>query len=125
MRAFGYARDRTCWVACALYATNRWAVPAAVKNVFLRGYFNDCLLIPAALPLMLLLERWLGLRGVDTAPRWPEVLFHLVIWSVAAEVVGPHLFPHAQGDVFDVAAYAAGAIVALLVWTRAYAARPA
>lgn len=122
MNAFGYARDRTCWLACALYAMNRWAVPAALKNVFLRGYFNDCLLIPAALPLMLLLERRLGLRADDSAPRWTEVLFHLVIWSVAAEVVGPRLFTRAQGDVFDVAAYAAGALVAMLAWGRAYAA---
>lgn len=121
MRRFGYARDRTCWIACALYATNRWAVPAALKNGFLRGHFNDCLLIPAALPLMLLLERWLGLRRDDAAPRWTEVLFHLVIWSVAAEVVGPRLFAHAQGDGVDVVAYAAGAAVAMLAWRRAYA----
>lgn len=116
MTRFGYARDRLCWLACTFYAANRWVLPGAWKNAFLRNYFDDILFIPAALPLMLWLQRFLGLRPTDAFPDWKEVLFHLVIWSFAAEVVGPHLFRTATGDVWDVAAYTVGAIVAALAW---------
>ena len=118
MKKFRYARDWVCCVSCVLYATNRWGVPEEAKNEFLLDHFNDLLLIPAALPLMLWLERRLGLRETDAMPAWSEVLLHLVVWSVAAEVVGPRIFPHAVGDVWDVAAYTAGALVATLIWQR-------
>lgn len=116
MKTFGYARDRLCWIACAFYATNRWLIPAHLKTAFLRNHFNDLLFIPAALPLMLWLERRLGLRDNDAPPDWIEVVLHLVVWSIAAEVVGPRLFKHAVGDIWDVAAYTAGAIVSLAIW---------
>ena len=118
MKRYGYARDPVCWISCLCYAANRWGLPAAWKGPFLREHFNDCLFIPAALPLMLRLERRLDLRRVDTPPHWKEVLYHLVIWSVAAEVVGPHVFARATGDVWDVVAYAAGAAVATVIWAR-------
>jgi hypothetical protein len=113
---FRYARDRLCGVACAFYAVNRWALPLSLKGAFLRNHFNDLLFIPAALPLMLWLQRKLGLRHTDAYPDWSEVLLHLVVWSVAAEVIGPRLFAHATGDGWDVAAYAAGALVSAMIW---------
>lgn len=116
MRPFRYAQDRLCGVACAFYAANRWALPLQWKTPFLRHHFNDLLFIPAALPLMLWLQRKLGLRTTDAYPDWSEILLHLVVWSIAAEVVGPRLFARATGDVWDVAAYAAGAVVAAVVW---------
>jgi hypothetical protein len=61
-------------------------------------------------------QRRLRLRTTDTPPDWREVLMHLVVWSVAAEVVGPHFFARATGDIWDVAAYAAGAVVATVFW---------
>lgn len=65
---------------------------------------------------MLWLLRRLGQRTTDAPPDWREVLFHLVIWSFAAETVGPHLFRTATGDWQDAVAYTAGAAVATLVW---------
>ena len=118
MKKYRYARDWVCCVACVLYATNRWGVPEEMKNAFLRDHFDDLLFIPAALPLMLWLERRLGLRDTDAPPAWSEVLLHLVVWSVAAEVVGPRLFAHAIADPWDVVAYAIGALVATLIWQR-------
>lgn len=118
MRKFGYWHDPVCWMACAFYGVNRWVIPEAAKTAFLRNHFNDLFFIPAALPLMLWLERELGLRDNDGPPDWGEVLLHLVVWSVAAELVGPRLFPHAVGDILDVAAYAVGAFVATLIWQR-------
>jgi len=119
VKRFSYWRDPLCLLACTGYAINRWLIPAALKGLFLRGYFADMLLIPAALPPMLGLERWLRLRTDDSAPRWFEILFHFAIWSIAAELIGPFLFRRATADPMDVAVYAVGALVAGLWWRRA------
>lgn len=119
MRRFGYARDPLCLAACACYAVNRWLLPLALKGAFLRFYFADTLLIPAALPIMLWVQQRLGLRPAEARPRWSEIIFHVVVWSVTAEVFAPHLFARATGDAWDMAAYAGGALVAGLVWQAA------
>lgn len=116
MNRFRYACDPLCLLACAVYTLNRWCVPLACKGLFLRGYFSDTLLIPAALPLMLWVQRRVGLRHTDTRPEWREILFHVIVWSVAAELIAPHLFARATGDPWDVAAYAGGALIAGLLW---------
>jgi hypothetical protein len=116
MRKFGYARDPLCIAACVCYAANRWLVPTAIKGVFLRDYFSDTLLIPAALPLMLWLQRRLGMRTDDAPPRWSEIAMHVVVWTIAAEVVAPHFFVRATSDPWDAVAYAGGAAVAGIVW---------
>lgn len=121
---FRYGLDPVCLAACALYATNRWMIPAAAKGTFLRGHFDDLLLVPAALPLMLWLQRALGLRRNDAPPRWNEISFHLMVWGVIAEFVTPHLTAHATGDWRDLLAYAVGAVVAGLWWTRERVLRP-
>jgi hypothetical protein len=84
----------------------------------LSGYFNDLLLIPCALPLFLQLQRWSGLRQHDEPPRTSEIAFHLAVWSILFEVIGPYLM-RTVGDPWDIAAYAAGAIVSGLWWQRA------
>ena len=119
MKKYGYARDPVCLVSCVLYAANRWCLPATLKGPFLRNHFDDLFLIPAALPLILWVQRRLRLRTCDTPPDWREVLMHLVVWSIAAEAIGPRLFPQATGDIWDVAAYAAGAVVAGALWSVA------
>lgn len=116
MNRFRYARDPVCLAACAGYALNRWLVPPAFKGYFLRNYFADTLLIPAALPLMLWLHQQLGLRPAGARPRWSEILLHVAVWSVAAELIAPHLFARATGDPWDVAAYTGGALVSDLIW---------
>jgi membrane-associated PAP2 superfamily phosphatase len=116
VKRFGYARDPLCLLACASYGINRWLVPLALKGWFLRGYFSDCLLIPAALPLMLWMQRKLKLRQADQPPQWSEIALHVTVWSIAAEVIGPHFFTRAHGDPWDVAAYAGGALLSGLIW---------
>ena len=49
MKRFGYFRDPLCVVACALYVLNRLWWRGQFGGEFLAGYFNDVLLIPAAL----------------------------------------------------------------------------
>ncbi len=116
MSRFRYARDPLCAAACACYAANRWLVPLAVKGIFLRNYFADTLLIPAALPLLLWVHARLGFRPPAARPGWREILLHLLVWSLSAEVIASHCFTHATGDPWDVAAYAGGALVSGLLW---------
>jgi len=98
---------------------NRWLVKPHCHSVFLRSWFNDSLLIPCALPLLLLVYRWLHLRPHDQPPTLLEIAAHLALWSVLFEWIGPHLVKHATGDWLDVIAYSAGAVVAAAWWHRA------
>jgi len=116
VKRFGYAFDPLCLFACGLYALSRFWLRPHFGGAFLQGQFNDLLLIPAALPLMLWFERRLRLRADDRRPRWNEIAWHLAVWSVAAEVVAPHFFAHATGDWRDVLAYSAGGLVAGCWW---------
>ena len=118
MKAFRYAFDPLCLSACLLYAVNRWLIEPIYKSPFLHDHFDDLLLIPAALPLILGLQRWIGLRNHDRPPTASEIFGHLLIWSLASELVGPVIFPWAVGDVRDVLAYTLGAVVAGVWWNR-------
>ena len=117
MKRFGYWRDPLFLVGCILYASNRWVLKLHVASPFLHGQFNDCLIVPCALPVMLGLHRWLGLRADDRFPTFQEIAFHVAVWSVLCEVVGPQ-FMRVTGDAKDVLAYAAGGGVAWLWWQR-------
>jgi len=115
-RRFQYWRDPLCLFASAAYVINRWLVPVALQASWWRGHFADVLMVPVGLPLWLWLERRIGWRLNDGAPRWGEVLFALTIWTIAAELVAPRIFTHATGDPWDVVAYVGGALVAGVSW---------
>lgn len=117
MKAFRYLADPLCLVAWFLYALNRGVVLPHVSAGFFRGQFNDCLLVPAALPPVLWLQRRLGLRPHDQPPLGPEIGFHLLVWSVLFEVVGPKVLA-VTGDPWDVAAYCGGGLLAWWWWNR-------
>jgi hypothetical protein len=115
MKRVGYWHDPLCLLCCGLYALNRWVVKPHVNSPFMHGQFNDCLLIPCALPLVLWMQRRLGLRDHDGFPTAGENLFHVVVWSILFEAIGPHIM-RVTGDVRDVVAYAAGGLVAWWWW---------
>jgi hypothetical protein len=116
VKPFRYWRDPLCLIACALYAVNRGWLRSHVGGAFFGGYFNDLLLLPAALPLALWVQRKLGARTHDQSPRWAEIALHLAVWSFTAEVLMPQLSRHATGDWRDLIAYGAGAIAAGCWW---------
>ena len=118
LKKFRYLGDGLFLLASALYALNRWFILARVHSRFMHGYFNDVLLMPCALPPLLLAQRRLQLRTHDEMPTPGELATYLLVWSILFEVVGPHLFRRATADPWDVAAYAFGAIVAGLWWHR-------
>jgi hypothetical protein len=116
MTRFRYLRDGLFLTAAAAYALNRLLFKPLIASPFLRGHFDDLLLMPAALPVMLWAQRQLGLRPHDRAPSWPEMLMHLGVWSVICEFVGPFWLRCGTADWWDVAAYAAGGVAACLWW---------
>ena len=118
MRPFRYLRDPLFLTGCAAYALNRWALKNHTHSAFLHSYFNDLWLIPCALPPVLWLHRMLGLRGHDHPPQLAEILAHLAFWSLLFEWIGPRLAARATGDMLDVLAYAAGALLACCWWQR-------
>lgn len=117
VKTYRFWRDPFFVGGCVLYGVNRWLVKPHVHSLFLRGYFNDVLLIPCALPVVLWLQRRLGLRTLDTPPTPGEIVFHLVVWSLLFEVVGPHLM-RVTGDPLDVLAYTVGGALAGVWWHR-------
>ncbi len=114
---FRYLRDPLCLGACALYAVNRWLWIPLAGGWFVRGHLNDLLLIPAALPPVLWVQRRLEVRVHDRAPDWTEVLFHLALWAVLFEAIGPR-FMRVTGDPLDVVAYAVGAVASGWWWSK-------
>jgi ubiquinone/menaquinone biosynthesis C-methylase UbiE len=115
VRRFPYVLDPLCLVCCALYAVNRWGIKPHCHIVFFHYWFNDILLIPCALPVVLLLQRWFGLRSHDFPPTAGEVTAHVIGWSVLFEVIGPHIM-RTTGDPWDAVAYAAGGLAAFCGW---------
>ena len=118
MKRFRYLFDPLCLGGCALYVLNRWGLKPHTHLALFRFWFNDALLIPCALPLMLQVHRWLGLRTHDQAPTSGEILGHLVVWSILFEVIGPHWIRRATADPLDMLAYAIGASLAWIWWRR-------
>ncbi|HEY0456626.1 MAG TPA: hypothetical protein VGE41_09650 [Verrucomicrobiae bacterium] len=119
MIQFRYIRDPLFLICCGLYALNRFWLKPHWHSVFLVSWFNDVLLIPCALPPLLGLHRWLKLRSHDAPPTRGEVGLHLLFWSILFEWIGPHIFPHTTGDIWDVVAYTAGGVLAWFWWNRA------
>lgn len=118
---FRYGLDPVCLTAAALYVANRfwWKRLCEDPDAFVHCYFGDVLCLPVCLPLVLWLQRRLGLRGHDAAPTWREVAGHWLWWSCCFEWLGPRLpslAPGAVADPFDALAYAAGGLLAALLW---------
>ncbi len=118
MTRFRYLREPLFILGCALYALNRFWWKPHCHSAFLHSYFNDLLLIPCALPPLLFLHRRLKLRTHDQPPTFLELAGHLLVWSFLFEIVGPHFIHHTTGDLWDIAAYCAGGLVAFFWWQR-------
>jgi hypothetical protein len=115
VRRFGYVFDPIFLAGCALYAANRWLIKPHCHIEFFHSWFNDILLIPCALPPLLLVHRWLGLRPAGAMPTTIEIAAHWAGWSVLFELIGPHIM-RTTGDPRDVVAYAGGAVAADIWW---------
>ena len=128
MRRFGYLHDRLFCVALTAYVFNRLVVRPHLSHFFqghfhwawpfLHSHLDDLLLMPAALPIVLWLQRLGGLRQHDRPPGWGEMFLHLAIWSVMCKIIGPLFLNVGVADPLDVLFFAAGGIGACLWWHR-------
>lgn len=104
-------------ISCVAYAANRWIIKPRIGPGIFHDHFNDLWLIPAALPLILWLQRICRLRTHDEFPTAGEISLHLILWSVLFEVIGPR-FIKTTGDWKDVIAYTIGAALAWIWWSK-------
>jgi len=118
MRPFRYLRDRLFLSCCSLYVLNRWGLKPHLQGAFFQCWFNDALLMPCAVPVLLRIHAWLGLRERHALPGAWEIIAHLAGWSVLFEIIGPLVSSHATRDGWDVVAYSVGAAAAYLWWHR-------
>lgn len=100
-----------------LFAVNQTVVKPNTDGLFFRNHFNDLLLIPCAMPILLRLHHLFGWRD-DRPPTAAEIGGHLLLWCVLFEGAGPRLMRHATGDWLDVAAYLAGGTLSWFVWNH-------
>jgi hypothetical protein len=118
VKKFAYLGDGLFLLSCSLYTLNRWIIKPHTHNAFLRFHFNDMLLMPAALPVLLWLQRNLRLRTIDDPPTWGEIALYTIFWSILFEVIGPHWLRLGTSDPWDVVVYFVGGIGAGLWWNR-------
>lgn len=116
---FSYLGNAPFCVSIVCYGVNRFLILGLWQRpeAFWRGHFNDLFLVPCALPPLLLLLRLTGLRSHDNPPRAGEVFFHLILWSLMFEIVGPRL-GKGTSDWRDVASYALSGFLAWLWWNK-------
>jgi hypothetical protein len=117
---FLYIRDPLFISGCLLYLGNRFLLKPLLPNeeLFFHAYFSDLLLIPCALPPILLIHRFLLIRNLDEIPSFQEILIHLVVWSSLFEWIGPNFITTATSDSVDIIAYWAGGIVSWMLWNK-------
>jgi hypothetical protein len=115
---FAYLCDPLFLLTLGLYLANReWIKPNLHRySPLFHGHFNDCLLVPVALPAFLLVYRLLGLRPDDAPPRLWEMMLHVAVWCVFFKWFGPAVLHHGVADPADLACYAGGGIAAWALW---------
>jgi hypothetical protein len=89
-----------------------------VHHGFMHDHFDDVLLLPCALPPLLLAQRWLKLRLSDLPPSAGEIALYWALWTVQCKILGPHITHRATWDPWDILAYAAGGVLAWCWWHR-------
>jgi hypothetical protein len=121
-RPFRYLADPACIGSLLLYAANRWLLkPHHIGGPIAHDYLNDLLCLPLFLPMILRVQRLVGLRHHDAPPRLWEILQHAIVFSIIFEVVLPKYpqYFHTTADPLDAVAYFAGGLaVATLLWWR-------
>lgn len=117
---FGYWADPLFLLCLGVYVVNRLIIKPNLHHYspFFHGHLDDALTVPVALPIYLLVYRWIGFRPDDEPPRWWEVMLHVAVWIVFFKMEGPFIFHHGVGDPIDSWCIAVGGLVSWLVWQR-------
>lgn len=124
---FAYLRDPLFVISVGAYFVNRFAVKPHTDGGFAHDHFNDLICIPFWVPIMLWLQRRIGLRPVDAPPHCHEIVIPLVVWSWTFEFLLPRTGWFAAwcvADYRDIIYYAAGATAAAVFWRFWYDVMP-
>jgi len=115
---FLYLRDPLFLLCLVTYFVNRLLLKSIWTEGFVHEHLNDLICIPFWVPIMLFVQRRLGLRD-DEPPRPAELVIPLVLWSWVFEIILPAI--DGLGDCFyadhlDVMYYAFGTLGAGVFW---------
>jgi hypothetical protein len=113
---FRYLRDPLFMAGSGAYALNRFLLKPNFHSPFLHNWFNDLLLVPCAIPVVLWLFRIFDLRLSDDAPAAFDLIWILTVWSLLFEWVGPRFVRSSVADWRDVVMYWVGGVAAWLFW---------
>lgn len=86
------------------------------KISLLTGYFNDLLLIPCVLPLLIFIINKLGFRSYKYSPQTSEVIITISIVVIICEFIGPFILIKGTYDLVDILAYSLGGLISLILW---------
>ena len=128
MKAYGYLEDRLFQVSLGLYAANRLVIlphfSISARKIhpwiwaFLHGHLDDTLLIPAALPVVLWIQRRTSLRNHDRPPSFMEIASHTLIWTLICKFIGPLAWHWGAEDPWDVLCFVCGGLVSWILWQK-------
>jgi hypothetical protein len=124
---FLYLRDPLFLFCVATYFINRLVLKRVWTEGFVHEHLNDVICIPFWVPIMLFIQKRVGLRPFDGSPRASEIIIPLVIWSWVFEIILPEiavLGDACVADYLDVLSYACGALIAAIFWRFWYGGLP-
>ena len=100
------------WGTASIYLINRLGLHLELWNQywFLKNYLNDLLFVPLVLPLMFTGFYQLGLRN-KAQPTLTELVFHITLWSVVIEFIGPYYLQQGISDPWDILCYVIGGLI--------------
>lgn len=134
MRRFDYLQDGLFILALSTYAVNRLLILPHLGGFFrshlswswsfVHSHLDDLLMMPAALPVVLWIQRQLRWRAHDGPPGWDEMAGHLILWSVICKFVGPRYLHIGVADPWDVLCFAVGGVGACAWWNIKGGRRP-
>ena len=118
-RPFRYFADPVCIACLIIYPINRFYLkPHHIGGWFTHGYLNDVMCLPLFVPMILYVQRAVGLRDHDGYPRIWELFQHWAIFSIVFQAILPR-FPKvftSAGDPWDMLAYFAGGMIGYWIW---------
>lgn len=122
MPRFQYLLDPLFLASGCFYTFNRLISIPLLKedHPFLANYLRDFLFIPCSIPVMLAIQRALGLRRNDARPDFFEIAFWTILFSGLLEGIFPLFFKLGVADFYDVIAYFSGACIAQFFWVYWY-----
>jgi hypothetical protein len=123
---FAYLRDPLFLFCFFTYWVHRWLAGHDMSTPLLQSHLNDLICIPFWVPIMLWIERRLGLRRHDHPPDAIEITIPLVILAAAFEAVIPsrsEWHVPTVPDPKDVLAYCIGSLAGVTIWQWYYRAK--